>query len=319
MIIACGSNKFDVDVSGIKVEIDIKRLDKDIMVNYPDTPDVIKLNNNYGEFLELYSIYIIQAGDVYQRDFALNLMDFNKYCHEFRIPGKVDEIFGDLSGLKKGLTEAFQYYKYYFPEKKVPQVYTYLSNFSISVVTDESGLGIGLDKYLGTNCELYKNLGLENYKIAKMHKEMLPIDCMRAFAQSDFPYNDSVNNMVNQMVYEGKIQYFIDAMFPFAPDSLKFGYSQQQFEWADNNEREMWTYLVEHELLFSSDELSIRKMISDGPFTTLFANNSAPRAGAYLGWKIVHRYMEKNPGVSFADLMKNDDYQGILNAASYKP
>jgi hypothetical protein len=60
-------------------------------------------------------------------------------------------------------------------------------------------------------------------------------------------------------------------------------------------------------------------MISDGPFTTLFANNSAPRAGAFLGWKIVNRFMEKNPDVSIQELMKNNDYQGILNAASYKP
>jgi hypothetical protein len=289
-----------VDVSNINVEIDIKRLDKDIMANYPDTPDVLKLNSDYGDFLELYSNYIIQTGSIYQRDFTIYLMDFNKYCNEFQIPAKVDNVFGDLSNLKQELTKAFKYYKYYFPEKKIPLVYTYLSNFSLSVVTDDGVLGIGLDKYLGTNCDLYKNLGIDNYKIARMHKQMLPVDCMRAIAQSEYPY-------------------FIDAMMPFAPDSIKFGFSEKQFKWADYNEREMWTFLIEQELLFSTDELTIRKMISDGPFTTLFANNSAPRAGAFLGWKIVNRYMEKNPGVSFQELMKNNDYQGILNAAAYKP
>jgi hypothetical protein len=142
---------------------------------------------------------------------------------------------------------------------------------------------------------------------------------MRAIAQSEFPFKDSVNNLLNQIVYEGKIQYFIDAMLPFAPDSLKFGYSKQQFEWADYNEQKMWAYLVEKQLLFSTDELTIRKLIADGPFTSLFANNSAPRAGAFLGWKIVRQYMDENPDITLQNLMLNNDYQGILNAAAYKP
>jgi uncharacterized protein YjaZ len=152
-----------------------------------------------------------------------------------------------------------------------------------------------------------------------MHKEMIVADCMRAIAESEFPYNDSMHNLLSRMVYEGKIQYFLDAMLPFAADSLKFGYSEQQLEWADYNEREMWAHIVEQKLLFGTDELTIRKMVADGPFTTLFANNSAPRAGAFLGWKIVRKYMDKNPGISLQDLMKNNDYQGILNKAAYKP
>ncbi len=316
---SCGRNKFDVDTSGIDIKLDIKRLDKDLMANYPDTPDVLLLTNKYNEFLELYSQYIIQAGSIYHLDFARRLADFNNYCNEFQIPAKVDQIFGDFSKTESQLKKAFAYFNYYFPEKEIPKIYTYLSDFSLSVVIDHDLLGIGLDRYLGVNYELYTKLGIENYKISKMHKDMLVVDCMRALAESEFPYHDSVNNLLSRMVYEGKIQYFLDAMLPFTPDSLKFGYSDQQFEWADYNERKMWTYLVEQKLIFSSDELTIRKLVSDGPFTTLFANNSAPRAGAFLGWKIVRKYMEKNQGVGFRQLMLNNDYQGILNTAAYKP
>jgi hypothetical protein len=318
-LISCGGNKFDVDTSKINVKLDIKRLDKDLMVNYPDTPDVYQLINKYGNFLELYSKFVIEAGDPSSKDFALSLMSFNRYCDENQIPAKVEHVFGDFKTVESELITAFKYYKYYFPKKKIPQLYTYLSNFSISVVVDEGLLGIGLDKYLGTNFEMYQKLGLDQYKINKMHKAMIPVDCMRAIAESEFPYNDSLNNMINQIVYQGKIQYFLDAMLPSYSDTLKFGYTKNQFEWADHNEHKMWAYMVENKMLFSTDELTIRKMVGEGPFTTLFANNSAPRAGVFLGWKIVQRYMEKNPSISLPSLMENRDYQGILNAAAYKP
>jgi hypothetical protein len=316
---SCNSNSFDVDTSRIDLELNIKRLDKDILANYPDTPDVYQLMEQYGEFIDLYSKYVIQAGDPGHRDFVFFLMDFNRYCVEHYIPEKVDQVFGDFKTQKKDLEQAFKYYNYYFPDYSIPNVYTYLSNFSHSIVIDEGILAIGLDKYLGTDFAMYPGLGIDQYKIQKMHKAMLPVDCMRAIAESEFPFPDSANNMLNRIVHEGKIQYFLDAMLPFVPDTLKFGYSTHQYEWAEYNERKMWAYLIENKLLFSTDELTIRKMTGDGPFTTLFANNSAPRAGAFIGWKIVHRFMKKNPEIGLKELMTNNDFQGILNAAAYKP
>ena len=315
---ACGGNKFEVDTSKIDVRLDIKRLDKDLIANYPDSVDVYGLINKYGNFLELYSKFIIQAGAPSNKDFAKSIMDFNKYCSDFQIPEEVDKVFGDLNELKSNLTVAFKHYKYYFPDKQIPEIYTYLSNFNQSVVVDEGLLGIGLDKYLGVDRELYPT-GTDWYKIRRMHKAMIPVDCMRLIAESDYPFKDSVNNMLNQMVYQGKIQYFLDAMLPAVPDTLKFGYTKDQLDWADYNEHKMWAYLVEHKMLFITNELEIKKMIGDAPFTSLFANNSAPRAGAFLGWKIVSRFMAKHPDISLSELMKNDDYQGILNAAAYKP
>jgi hypothetical protein len=38
-----------------------------------------------------------------------------------------------------------------------------------------------------------------------------------------------------------------------------------------------------------------------------------------MGWKIIKQYMEENPGVRLQQLMQNNDYQGILNSAAYKP
>ena len=318
-VYACTNNKFDVNIENIKVDLTLKRLDLDLISYYPDTPDIKKINETFDNFFNIYGNLIIEIGDASEPDYINYLMEFNKYCKNYDIPAKVDKEFGDLSSVKSNLTQAFRYFKFYFPEKKIPVIYTFLSGFRMSVVTDENILGIGLDRYLGRDCDLYAAQGIDNYKVRKMEAIMIPADCMRAMAISEFPYADSANNLLNQIVYEGKVQYFLGAMLPFEQDTIKFGYIKDQLEWAEYNESKMWAHLIETQTLFSTDELMIRKMIGDGPFTSLFANNSAPRAGAFLGWKIIQSYMEKNPEVDLNKLMLNNDYQGILNAAAYKP
>lgn len=319
LFFSCGNNKFDVDISKIKADIKFHRLDLDLIKNYPDTPNVYNLMKEYGNFLDLYSYQILKIGGTNQKDYAKLLNDFNQYCFDYELPEKIERQFGDLKHEKQQLDSAFRYYKYYFPEFKIPKIYTYISNFSQSVVIDENVLGIGLDKYLGSKCELYGRLGFDNYKRRRMIPPMIVVDCARACITSEYTYDNSNDNLLNQMVYEGKIQYCMDAILPFVADTLKFGYTGHQLAWAHHNESNMWSYLIDHQYLFSIDALIIKNMIGEGPFTSMFAANSAPRAGAFLGWKIVSKYMNEHPKISLKELMNNKDYQGILNSAKYKP
>jgi len=319
LLVSCGENKFKVNTSNIELNIDIKRLDKDLLANYPDTPNIAALHEKYGAFLELYSQRVITLGDINKPGYKRGIVEFNKYCITNGLAEKTDSVFHDFDNTKDRLTNAFKHYKYYFPSKNTPDIYTFLSAFNQSVVTDDGLIGIGLDKYLGVKCSFYSQLGWDKYKIRRMTKEMIPVDCLRALAIMEFPYQDSVDNLLNQMVHEGKIQYFLDAMLPEMHDTLKFAYTKNQFDWAEQNEDKMWAYLVDSETLFTNDHLIIRKFIGNAPFTAVFQNNSAPRAGAFLGWKIVHKYMEKFPETSLSQLMGNTDYQGILNSAAYRP
>ena len=316
---SCGENKLDIDISNIKLKLEVKRLDKDLLANYPNSPDVELLKTKYGNFFDLYNQAVIAVGSADNENYKNLIIQFNEYCVTNKLNEKTDSIFADFDKLVYELINSFKRFKYYFPAKQTPNIYTYLSAFNQSVVSDENIIGIGLDKYLGSNCVFYKQLGWDKYKVRRMTKEMIPVDCMRALAIMEFPYKDSVDNLLNQIVYEGKIQYFLDAMLPTISDTLKHAYTNSQMEWANYNEDKMWAYIVDNELLFSNDQLLIRKFIGDAPFTAVFHNNSAPRAGAFLGWKIVHKYMDENENISLKQLMENADYQGILNSASYRP
>jgi hypothetical protein len=108
-------------------------------------------------------------------------------------------------------------------------------------------------------------------------------------------------------------------MLPDVPDSLKIGFSADQMKWCRNNESQMWSYLIEHKLLFTTDPLAIQKLTDDAPYTSFYTRESPGRASVWLGWKIVREYARKNPEVTFQEIMAMRDYQKILQGSKYHP
>ena len=260
---------------------------------------------------------MISIGGTDQEDFPEMLYSFisdtlNRKL-ELIVAEKIDTI-----QLRKELEQAFKHYKYYFPNKEIPEIYTCISGFNQSVFTSTDYIGISLEKYLGANFPLYTQLGIEQYMQQKMHKDMIPVDCMRAWCTGEFPYNDSVNTLLSYMIYEGKIQYFLDAMLPDVEDSLKWGYSDNKFKWAQTYEQNIWDYLIEQKLLFSDKIIDIRNFTGESAFTNPFQQVSAPRAGTYIGYRIVLSYMKNNKDLPFRISYNAWHQEGVLLYAKRK-
>lgn len=315
------SDKQNVDISDIQLNIEIKRLDKDLFeINPGNTENEIEaIIKKYGEFFEIYNYRVINLGSPYNKNYAENLNGFITDYDMNSVYVKTSEVFPDLSTLSEQLTEAFKYYKYYFPEKLVPEVYTYIGGFNQSMVVADSILAIGVDKYLGSDCEFYDRLGIANYLQANMNPENILPDAMRAWALTEFEFNDSIDNLVNNIIYHGKIIYFLDAVLPNLADSLKLGFSEDEIEWCKSNDKQMWNYLIDNKLLFSTEYMVINQHINPAPFTTGYPKESPGRASVWLGWQIVRAYMQRNPEVSLKNLMFDDDYQKILSQSRYEP
>lgn len=320
-IFSCNNNKFKIDVSEISLTLNVHRFDSvlyniktDSVINY--VPD---LQKQYGEFFEIFNNKIINIGEPSQLAYSGYLTKFLTDNIIVEVLENVNQEFSDFSEYSSELEQAFKYYKHYFKEKSIPNVYTYVSGFNQSIVTSENILGIGLDKYLGENSEYYKQLGIPAYLRYKMTKSRIVPDCMTAVAMQEFEYNDSTDNLLNRMIYNGKIMYFLDAVLPDYDDSMKIGYNASQIEWCKANEKDMWTYIIENKLLFNSEFINIKKMIDDGPNTAFFPQNSPSRTGVWLGWQIVKAYMNNNSEITLQELMKTTDYQKILNYSKYKP
>ncbi len=317
---ACTRNPLKINISGIKADLKIKHFDVDLLQTKPEQMEVSipKLKVKYGEFFDIFTYRMIGIGGSEQTNFSelLNFFVSDTLIQHLKrsVPGKIDTL-----EIRRNLEGAFRHYRYYFPQKEIPVFITSISGFNQSVVTSENLIGISLDKYLGSDSRFYERLGLPAYKRRNMYPEKITPDVMYAWAVTEWPKSDQSNNLLGQMIEEGKFMYFVDAMLPEMNDTMKIGFTRKQFEFCKNDEAAMWTYLAEHKLLFTSEHMTIKRFIDDGPYTAAFSEASPARTGVWIGWQIVRSYMKKNPEVKLSELMNNHDFQGILNRSGYQP
>jgi hypothetical protein len=182
----------------------------------------------------------------------------------------------------------------------------------------EGLIGIGLDKYLGADYELYGQLGFYKYVSRNMYPTKILSDVMRLWAEGNYPLQHNQNELLSHMVWEGKLLYFAKQMLPSHPDTTIFGFSKEQLMSCESNEGYMWLHLIENKLLFSTHPFTIAKFTQERPFTQEFSREAPGRAANWLGYRIVQQYMKRN-GATLAELMQNDNYRKILEDSGYNP
>lgn len=282
---------------------------------------VEQLNAEYPKFFPLYTNRIIEIGDINDNAIGERLQVFATNQTIYLLTERVAEVFSDFSSTEIALNQGFAGYQHYFPNKPLPQVYTYISGLNQSVVTDEGLIGISLDKYLGDGEALYQMVAppIAAYIRYKMHPQKIPSDAMYAFSVMQFPYFDKKDNLLTQMIYEGRANYFVKKVLPAQADTLVFGFTADQLKFCRENEERMWTYIIENKLLFITDGFKIHQYIDDAPFTKDFTNESPGRALVWMGYRMVEAYMKRNSDVSLPALMQMNDYQAILDQSRYNP
>jgi len=317
---SCTQNPLKVNVSNVSVDLKIRHLDSYLLQQNQDQMKaaIPVMKRWYGDFFDIFTYRMIAIGGAEQPNFPELLYSFVSDTLirklELNVAQKVDTI-----QLRKELETAFRHYKYYFSTKEIPIIYTCISGFNQSVVISEKLIGVSLDKYMGTDSPFYEQLGLPAYKRKNMHPAKMVPDMMQAWADAEWPKSDKDNSLLSQMIQQGKVLYFMDAMLPDLNDTLKIGFSEKQLEFCRKNEAKMWTYLAEHKMLFTTDRMNIKRFIDDGPYTAVFSEESPARSGAWIGWQIVRSYMKQNKDIKLADLMNNSDDQSILNQSGYRP
>jgi len=318
--VACNRNPLKINVSNVSVDLKIKHLDVDLLkLKKEEIPSAIpEIRTKHGDFFDIFTYRMIAIGGVDQPNFNESLNSFISDTLIRKLEKQVAEKV-DTTVLRQELETAFRYYQHYFPQKSVPVVYTCISGFNQSVVTSENLIGISLDKFLGSDSPFYEQLGLPEYKRLNMHPAKITPDILYAWAVTEWPKSDQGNNLLSYMIQEGKMMYFVDAMLPEMHDTLKIGFTKKKLEFCRKNEAMMWTFLAEHKQLYSTDRMTIKRYIDDGPFTSSFTNESPGRTGVWIGWQIVRSFMKQHPEMPLADLMNNQDFQAILNQSGYQP
>ena len=230
-------------------------------------------------------------------------------------------VFPDLHKLNEQLSAAYSYLKYYFPEYPVQSFYSYISGvyYENPVMVYDTFALIGLDNYLGKDCRYYDRFMIPKYKSRWMIPEEVAPDVMREVYFTLPQKNYKPSNLLDLMIAAGKRLYFLDAVMPDVPDTIKIKYTTKQLQWVEQNEKNVWAFLISEKLLFTADFKQSNKLMQDGPFTNGFSREAPSRLGEWIGWQIVSSFMKNNQNISLKRLLQINDAQEILNRSGYKP
>ncbi len=321
--VSCRRDPYKVNVSGVELNLVMRDLGSEIFGTPPNEiaakADTLRLE--YGKALETYST-VIGLGDPSDERWKSSFVLFATDMRNLDLWDTVKKVWPDTKRLGMELESAFRHYRYYFPDRVVPQVITCISVFNNSIIIDDSLLMVSLDRYLGPDCVYYPSLGIYSYQARKMTPDYTATDCMYAWAATEWDYNNAgygPKTLLNTMLHEAKLVYFTRRMIPSAADTVLFGFTGKQMEFCETSEGMIWEYLVSKDLLFSTDGFLIRKFTGEAPFTSYFTEDSPGRAVVWTGFRIIERYMNSNPDVTMEELMAMTDCQTILAGSKYNP
>ncbi|MCE1199875.1 MAG: hypothetical protein LWW85_12980 [Marinilabiliales bacterium] len=321
-LISCHRNPLKKELSGIACNLTVHRLDQALgTIQATNIEEKIPLmRKDFGSYFEWYNTEILAIGNSRDSLYRSYLLTFLKDPLYTVAKARSDSIFGNFDPYKKELEQAFRYCRSYYPNRTLPEIFTYLSGYNRAISTLPDAIGISLDNYLGAGFPEYRKLqGLYEYKRRNMEPRKLLYDALNGWIEREFEYKGQTENLVSTMIYKGKLLYFLDALVPDGPDSLKIGYRKKDLDWCQVHEGDMWKFLIEKRLLFSGDRMEVVHFIQPAPFTAPFGQQSPGRAGVWMGWQIVRSYVRKHPETTLQQLMAENDYHKLLNESGYSP
>ncbi len=249
-----------------------------------------------------------------------NLIDFFSDGYMRELNAMVQTQYPDLASVEKELSKGFQYFKYYYPQTGNFVIYSYISgmdaDFPVKIL--DSNLVIGLDMFLGAETKVYGMSGFPKYVSHWFTAERIVPEVFSEMAVALMPAQDASQDLLHQMVYEGKRLYFMKSMMPHVSDSLLLKYTSSQWEWAVKYEAKLWAMMVENQFLFKTDLQIRKKFLEDAPFTAILDTDAPARLGEFIGYRLVTRYMTKTQS-SLPQLMEFSEAHQILKDSKYKP
>lgn len=330
-IMSCNNPKKSPDVSGIKIELTIDRFDREFFA--ADTLDphkaLARLQERYPDFFPLFMKNILGLTEATADSGYVLFRRLNQ-----GIADSVNKVFSHTEDLEKEFKKAFQYVKYYFPHYKLPRILTVIGPIDLLAETatgeltpnflGDDFLGVSLPFYLGNDFSLYKDeFFVTNvaplYRSRRFDKKYLVADALKLIVDDLFPDQSKGKGLIEQIIEKGKQWWLLDKLMPFAPDSVKTGYTQHQLNWCRTNEGLIWNSILTNEKnLYTTDPASIQNYIGEAPFTPTMPEASPGNIGQWVGLQIVKKFAEKNSSYSITDIMKTEARK-IFDEAMYKP
>ncbi len=317
------SSKVKPDISEIDLKLNFHNFSEDLFSTDLLNPERAEqdLLEKYPDFYPFYTNELMEWGP--NSTGLQNESQVSKFINHpdiIDLYKTVNERFSDFETLQNELVTSFKYFKHYFPEATVPDIIYCISTFrQMAFTLDPDILAIGLDMHLGEDIPMYSAAGFANYIKKNFTPQHASTHAIKVWVQRMIKGPPPVSKLIDQLVYRGKLMYLTDLLLPDVPDHIKVEYTEDQYDWCQNNAKEVWAFFIDKKLLFESESKKYLYYIQDGPNSVGMPPSSPGNIGNWLGWQIVKSYMEKNPETSLMDLLNNNSGQDILKKSRYKP
>jgi hypothetical protein len=269
-LFSCSSEKSER--SAPEIQWDFQRIDRD-MASMKSEAEMAALLSKHPEIsVGYFSATPSNAPYLAQDLFRLYA---NPSLRKFYDQSQEAGFFGG-DALEKELKEAFTKIQQEFPGVKTPKIRTVFSGFggvgggeftAQNLVISDSLLIIGLDFFMGTQ-GLYKAPNVYEYQLRRLEPKAMVAQVILQYSAFLIKQTENDASLLSDMIWYGKGYVFAKTILPSVPDSLLFGYTNQEIAETNAFQKEVWEHFIDRKLLFSSDKNVKAKYLDDRPKTT---------------------------------------------------
>ena len=230
--------------------------------------------------------------------------------HETQVEFKNDYLSRQISKLYYRLSDQFSN----FNSPKIITINNGL-DFQYKLIDVDSLLLLSLDCYLD-NDELYK--AIPDYISQKMNKNYLIRDLAEKLISRYVTYPTN-RQFLDKIIYYGKVYNLMINNLDFVEANALY-YNEKEILWAKDNEKEVWKFFIENEILFNTSNILVERFINFGPYSKFGISTdyeSTPMIGKWIGYKIVKSYLKSN-NKTIEEILNMNEYELYLNS-NYKP
>jgi len=284
---SCSREKHIPEVAHIQVDVNLYRLDLAIrdIDTLNATEDLKALEEKYPEFMDIYLTRIMNL----KRPWDTTEVYYEIFNEEYLKPDGIRWlmdttalVFNDMSNIEREFEQAFQFYRYYFPDAYLPDIYTFTSAYGVAIGLTEEKLLIGLDMFFGPDYADYYGppVDLYRYILRSQTPDHIVAKSMMAMVDDKLGEDPEGLQLIDFAIHEGKKHYLLGLLLPYAHDTVIIDMSKEHLNWCHENEGQMWAFFVSEDLLYSSDVRQINRYIRPSPTSPGMPPESPGRTGA---------------------------------------
>ena len=319
-LMSCGFHEEQTpNISEINVDIKLRRLEKEVFA--------LKTKNDIKNFLNNNPLV---ANSYFKLSAYPDQSILVEYIHKFlsikasdTLRIDAERIFGNFNKEINEIEKAFKYLKYYYPDFRVPEIYTSVSAFGAfgfgnDFYISDSVIVIGLD-YFGGGTSTYRPPDMPNYILNRYEKEYMIPSLMVLLSQRYNNFNAKDRTLLAEMLFYGKSYYFAKKILPDVQDSIIIGFSSQDIIDVNHNESIIWGHFIEKKLFYETSNQVKNNYLGERPKVLEINSNCPGRIGRWLGWSIIKKYAEEeNQQINLSVIMATSNANKTFQLSRYK-